>query len=218
MARRKAAGKPIDLRQRLPVSADSPDYVELCLTPAFPERPETRSLRAMGGLDELLTAARSGSRQIRMTAERLLAKREYAGFDIVYSWLAYSFEHDITAQLDLLQEGLDRCPRRCILLNWVACSMLDLRRGAEALYYWAQAAGNAERIGAGEQFNSYQHLAEVAGSLGDPDASAAFTRRFDSPHIQLKPNVVVTVNEVFLQQRTEPMREVVRVLAHRIAN
>jgi hypothetical protein len=172
----------------------------------------------MGGLDELLTAAGSGSQQLRETAERLLSKREYAGLDSVYSWLARSFEHDITAQLDLLQEGLSRCPRRCALLNLVACSMLELRRGAEALYYWAQAAGNAERTDAGEQFDSYVHLAEVARSLGDPDASAAFTRRFDRPEVQLRPTVAVTVNEVFLQQRTEPMREVVRVLAHRIAN
>jgi hypothetical protein len=200
---------------RLDVSADSGEYVALCLDERFPERKEPRNIRALGAFETLLAANReSGPAGTRRAAEELLAQPDYADHDVLYTWLLD--EDDPASTLRWLRQGLDRCPRRRFLLDRLGWTMLDLGFAPEALYYWAQAAGNAARAGDTDEFPSYLYLARVARVCRMWVAAGRFDRRANPPGAtptELEPRREKLIDEVFGEQRTKPMKKVLRALS-----
>jgi hypothetical protein len=60
--------------------------------------------------------------------KRLLSLPEYSNHDVIYTWqdTAYSSVGDLNAAINTLMEGLDRCPRKNLILHRLGVRMLDL--------------------------------------------------------------------------------------------
>lgn len=202
------------------LSADVPGYTTLCLTPAFPEEPETRNLRDGDALNRIIEVARTdGSTSPAMAAvvEDLLADPRYAALDSLYSWLAPVYR-GTDRQLEVIEQGLRTCPRKYWLLDLAGTAMLQRGRGAEALYYWAHSVTNAESVGEGREASAYDFLIVTAHVLGERTATKAFRARADQadhPQTVLDEEYTALVERAF-RKGTKAMKAVVQTLAQRV--
>lgn len=211
---------PLDAWQRRDLDADGPEYVPLCLTPAFPEERETRTLRDGDALSRIIEVANTdGSRSAAMArvVGELLADPRYAALDGLYTWLAPVYE-GTDRQLEVIGEGLRTCRRRYRLLDLAGTAMLQRGQGADALYYWAHSAANAESLGNGEEATAYDFLIVVAHVIGQRTAAKTFrarTDQADQPQTVLDEEYTDLVETAF-RKPTKAMKTVVRTLASRI--
>ncbi|ASR35418.1 hypothetical protein BAY61_10875 [Prauserella marina] len=212
---------PLEVWQRDDPRADGPDYVGLCLSPAFREEPEARSLRDGDGMGRIIEVAKTGGMETPAMArvvEELLADPRYAALDTLYSWLAPVYR-DTDRQLEVIEHGLRTCPRKYKLLELAGTAMLQRERGAAALYYWAQSVVNAESLGEGPDASAYDFLivvAHVAGQRGAVKAFRARTGEADHPEIVLDEEYTELVETAFRKPSKET-KAVIQALAARIS-
>lgn len=212
---------PLELWRRPDLRADDPEYVAACLTPTFPEEPETRVLNDGYALNRIIEVAKfDGSTSPEMAEEvtELLADPRYTDLDALYSWLVPVYR-GTKRELELIGQGLRSCPRKYALLDLAGTAMLRRGRSAEALYYWAHAVANAESVGKGPQASAYTFLIAVANTTGRRNAAKVFRARAnqdDRPEMVLDDEHTYLVEKVF-RQPTKAMRRVLDTLAQRIS-
>lgn len=208
---------PLEAWQRHDLNADGPEYVTLCLTPAFPEERETRTLRDGYALSRIMEVARTDgltSPAMARVVGELLADPRYAALDVLYSWLAPVYR-GTDRQLEAIEHGLRTCPRKYRLLDLAGTAMLQRGRGADALYYWAHSVTNAESIGEGEGATAYDFLIVVAHVVGQRAAAKTFRARADQadhPQTILDDEYTGLVETAF-RKPPKAMKTVVQTLA-----
>jgi hypothetical protein len=211
---------PLDAWRRHDLNADGPEYVSLCLTPAFPEERETRTLHDGDAFSRIIEVAQTdGPRSAAMAGVvgELLADPRYAALDGLYTWLAPVYGRT-DRQLEVIEQGLRTCPRKYRLLDLAGTAMLQRGRSADALYYWAHSVTNAESIGDGEDATAYDFLIVVAHVIGRRAAAKTFRARADQadhPQTSLDDEYTDLVKTAF-RKPTKAMKNVVQTLADRI--
>ncbi|MEU3270751.1 hypothetical protein ABZ639_07875 [Saccharomonospora sp. NPDC006951] len=220
----EAAGSPrwpLEVWQRDDLRAEGPGYAGLCLTPAFREEPEARSLRDGDGMGRIIDVAKTegmDSPAMARVVDELLAEPRYAALDTLYSWLA-PVHRGTDRQLEVIEHGLRTCPRKYKLLELAGTAMLQRGRSAAALYYWAQSVVNAESIGEGPDASAYDFLivvAHLAGQRGAVKAFRARTGEADHPEIVLDDEYTELVETAFRKPAKE-MKAAIQALAGRIS-
>ena len=212
---------PLEAWERGDLTADAPGYASLCLTPAFPEEPDPRTLRDGDALSRIIEVAQtegSTSPAMGRLVEELLADPRYAALDGLYSWLAPVYE-GTDRQFEVLDHGLRTCPRKFNLLDYAGTAMLRRGRGADALYYWAHSVTNAESVGEGADATAYDFLIVVAQVIGRRAAARRFLARTDQadhPQTVLDDEYTDLVESAF-RRPPKAMKVVVETLAGRIS-
>lgn len=212
---------PLDAWRGRALNADDPEYVALCLTPAFPEEPEMRSLRDGDGLTRIMAVAKTdgvGTPAMARLVNELLVDSPYANLDVLYSWLAPVYE-GTNRELEVIGQGLRTCPRKYRVLDLAGSAMLRRGRGADAFYYWAQAVTNAESLGEGPEARAYDFLivvAQVIGQRGAAETFAARTGEDDWPQVSLDDEYTGRVEKAF-RKPTKAVKTVIQTLAERIS-
>lgn len=211
---------PLEILHDEATRPDDGAYTTLCLTPAFPEEPETRTIVDGYALDRIIEVAQTDgpeSSAMARLVEELLADPRYQHLDTLYSWLAPVYR-GTDRQLEVIEGGLRTCPRKHDLLQLAGAAMLERRRRADALYYWAHSVTNAESIGDGQDSSAYDYLIVVARVIGERSAAKAFRARADladHPPTSLDEDTTRLVENAF-RKPTRPMKDVITTLAHRI--
>jgi len=206
---------PAELSRAAGVDASSAEYAELCLTPAFPEKPESRDIQDGYAFPRIIEAQSSyglRSTQLGQVVSELLADPRYADHDSLYGWLAIA-NQDTRHEFEVLAEGLRVCPRKFLLLDRTGSAMLKRGRGADALYYWAHAVRNAEALG--NYSYAYNALVVVARTFGQRKAANHFASRENPsmPPTEVDSQTANLITEVF-RSRTKSMARVVEALAN----
>lgn len=211
---------PLEVWHDQGTHADDRDYATLCLTPAFPEERETRTIRDGYALDRIIEVAQTDgpeSPAMARVVDELLDDPRYAGLDTLYSWLAPVYG-GTDRQLEVIEHGLRTCPRKHHLLQLAGAAMLERRRSADALYYWAHSVTNAESAGDGQDASAYDYLIVVAQVIGKRSAAKRFRARADladGPPVSLDDHATGLVEFAF-RKPTKPMKDVIKALARQI--
>lgn len=206
---------PAELSRAAGVDASSAEYAELCLTPAFPEKPELRDIQDGDAFTRIIQAQSNyglRSTQLGQVVNELLADPRYVDMDSLYGWLAI-VNQDTRNELEVLAEGLRVCPRKYMILDRTGSAMLKRGRGADALYYWAHAVRNAESLG--NYSYAYNALVVVARAFGQRRAANHFASRENPsmPPTEVDSQTATLITAVF-RTRTKPMGSVVEALAN----
>lgn len=208
---------PLEAWQCDDLDADGPEYVALCLIPAFPEEPETRTLRDGHALNRIIEVAQTDglkSPAVARVVNELLADPRYAALDSLYSWLAPVYE-GTDRQLEVIEQGLRACPRKYNLLELAGTAMLQRGQSADALYYWAHSVANAESIGEGQDASAYDFLIAVAHVTRQRTAAKTFRARADQadhPQTSLDEEYTDLVETAF-RKPTKATKTVIQTLA-----
>lgn len=206
--------------RRIELNPADPEYVALCLTPAFREEPELRTIEDGYALNRIVEVAGTNGSESPVMArlvEELLADPRYADLDVLYTWLAEAYS-GTDHQLEVIEDGLRRCSRKYNLLDLAGTAMVQRGHGADALFYWSQSATNAESIGEGPGASAYDYLVVVAEVIGQHTAARAFRARADQdgPLQTVLDDVHTMLVEATFDKFTAPMTTVVQTLADQI--
>ncbi|WP_433015047.1 hypothetical protein [Kribbella sp. CA-294648] len=206
--------------RRIELNPADPEYAALCLTPAFPEEPEPRTIEdgyALNRIVEIAGTSGTESPAMARLVEELLADPRYVDLDVLYAWLAGAYP-GTDRELEVIEDGLRRCSRKHSLLDLAGAAMLERGHGADALYYWSQSVMNAESVGEGPGASAYDYLVVVAEVIGQHTAARAFRARADQdgPLQTVLDDVHTMLVEATFDKFTAPMTTVVQTLADQI--
>jgi hypothetical protein len=199
--------------------ADAPSYRVRCLQPAFQETPETRTFRSDPAFAMVLDPLNSRRyEEAARQAKDLLSR--YPDFDLVYKWLGMACRQlgEETTARDFIQQGLEKCVRKCLLLTDLGELEWRAGRASEALRFWSQALHCQQSQPRPIDYNAYLLLGYAAQGLDLTVVAEKFLTRVDelrAGQIRLEPSAAQSLVNLFRSQSTAEMTEVLQALAEK---
>lgn len=190
------------------------EYVRRCLEVEFKEEQETRTFRTDPAFATILTPLNNQQYTQAIKAGQAILPN-VPDFDLIYKWMgsAYRSTQQLPKSRDILNEGIKKAKRKCLLLTDMGETEWQSGNINEAVYWWSQALHclSSNPI----DYNAYLLLSYVAKGTGLTDFERVLLARVDSlkgGQVRLDPTTAGRLSTLVKNKKTEAMQKTLKEL------